>query len=98
MTKKELTEEMQKEATIHYSAGVSKVVIEAVLTSLGVVGAKELVKGGDVTLPGLGKLVVERKAARKGRNPGTGEVIDIPARRVVRFVAASALKDAVKGS
>lgn len=52
-------------------------------------------EGGEVTLPGLGKLTVKDKPARKGRNPKTGEEIDIPAKRVPHFSAAKALKDAV---
>ncbi|HEY9130872.1 MAG TPA: HU family DNA-binding protein [Dyella sp.] len=53
-------------------------------------------KGGDeVTLPGIGKLKVAQKPERTGRNPGTGEPMTIPARRVVKFVTAKALKDGV---
>ena len=49
------------------------------------------------TLPGLGKLVLVNRKARMGRNPQTGEAIKIPARRVVRFRVAKAMKDAVLG-
>lgn len=52
---------------------------------------------GEVSIPGIGKLTVENKPARKGRNPKTGEAIDIPAKRVPKFSAAKALKDAVNG-
>ena len=47
------------------------------------------------TLPGLGKLVLVNRAARMGRNPATGEAIQIPAKRVVKFRVAKACKDAV---
>jgi len=47
------------------------------------------------TLPGLGKLVLVNRAARMGRNPATGETIQIPAKRVVKFRVAKACKDAV---
>ena len=47
------------------------------------------------TLPGLGKLVLVNRAARMGRNPATGEPIQIPAKRVVKFRVAKACKDAV---
>jgi DNA-binding protein HU-beta len=47
------------------------------------------------TLPGLGKLVLVNRAARVGRNPATGEQIQIPAKRVVKFRVAKACKDAV---
>ena len=47
------------------------------------------------TLPGLGKLVLVKRKARKGRNPATGETIKIPAKKVVKFRVAKACKDAV---
>ena len=48
-------------------------------------------------LPGFGKLVLANRKARMGRNPQTGEPIKIPAKRVVKFRIAKALKDAVLG-
>ncbi len=50
------------------------------------------------TLPGLGKLVLKNQAARIGRNPATGEQIQIPAKRVVKFRVAKAAKDAILGA
>ncbi len=47
------------------------------------------------TIPGLGKLVVAKRKARKGRNPATGEAIKIPAKNVLRFRIAKAAKDAI---
>ncbi len=49
------------------------------------------------TLPGIGKLVLKNRAARLGRNPKTGETIQIPAKRVVKFRVAKAAKDAILG-
>ena len=49
------------------------------------------------TVPGLGKLVKQRRKARKGRNPATGEEIKIPAKTVLKFRIAKAAKDAVLG-
>ncbi len=49
------------------------------------------------TIPGLGKLVLQKRAARTGRNPATGESIKIPAKRVVKFRVAKAAKDAILG-
>lgn len=48
-------------------------------------------------VPGLGKLVLVNRAARIGRNPKTGEPINIPAKRVVKFRVAKAAKDAILG-
>ena len=47
------------------------------------------------TVPGLGKLVLVNRKARKGRNPATGAAIKIPAKRVLKFRLAKAAKDAV---
>ena len=47
------------------------------------------------TLPGVGKLVLVNRKARIGRNPMTGEQIQIPAKRVVKFRVAKAAKDAI---
>lgn len=52
---------------------------------------------GEFTLPGLGKLVKKNRAARQGRNPATGETIQIPAKTVVKFRVAKAAKDAILG-
>ena len=51
--------------------------------------------GKGFTIPGLGKLIKQERAARKGRNPATGEEIDIPAKTVLKFRIAKAAKDAV---
>ncbi len=50
------------------------------------------------TLPGLGKLVLVNRKARIGRNPATGESIQIPAKKVVKFRVAKAAKDAILGA
>lgn len=47
------------------------------------------------TIPGLGKLVLVDRKARMGRNPATGEQIQIPAKRVLKFRIAKQAKDAV---
>jgi len=47
------------------------------------------------TLPGIGKLVLVDRKARQGRNPATGETIQIPAKTVVKFRVAKAAKEAI---
>lgn len=54
-----------------------------------------LKKGDQVTLVGFGTFAVKERAARTGRNPRTGEPINIPASKVPGFKAGKALKDAV---
>lgn len=95
MTKQELIDAINKASTSRYDAGVSKVVIAAVLDTLGDVAQAEMQQGGEVTLPGLGKLSVKKRAAREGRNPATGAEMEIPAKNVPHFSAAKVLKDAV---
>jgi DNA-binding protein HU-beta len=47
------------------------------------------------TLPGIGKLVLVERKARIGRNPATGEQIQIPAKTVLKFRVAKAAKEAI---
>ncbi|MEE9291478.1 MAG: HU family DNA-binding protein [Acidobacteriota bacterium] len=55
------------------------------------------IKGdGEIPLPGLGKFKVVKRKARTGRNPATGEPIQIPAKTVVKFSVAKALKELIK--
>ena len=61
-----------------------------VLVDMAYKGAKD-----GFTIPGLGKLVKVKRAARMGRNPATGETISIPAKTVLKFRIAKAAKDAV---
>ena len=76
-------------------SGESRKAVEAVLKTTADVIAAELFEGGEVALPGLGKIGVKQREARTGRNPKTGEAIAIPAKRAPRFSASKALKDAV---
>jgi DNA-binding protein HU-beta len=55
----------------------------------------EAKRNGEFTIPGLGKLQKKERAARMGRNPSTGEQIQIPAKTVVKFRVAKAAKDAI---
>ncbi|MHA3079528.1 HU family DNA-binding protein [Acinetobacter sp. ANC 5502] len=56
----------------------------------------ELANGGEVTLTGFGTFKVIERAARTGRNPKTGESLEIAASKVPSFKAGKALKDALK--
>ena len=62
---------------------------------LAVLAEKELKRAGEFVLPGMCKLVVQKRKARMGRNPATGEAIKIPAKTVVKSRIAKQLKDAV---
>ena len=64
-----------------------------ILEELATLAAKQAKNG--FVFPGVGKLVVVNRKARLGRNPQTGEQIKIPAKRVLKFSIAKAMKDAV---
>ena len=55
-----------------------------------------LVNGDKITLPGFGTFKVVETAARTGRNPLTGEPVEIPAKRKIKFNPTQALKDLVQ--
>jgi len=55
-----------------------------------------LKRGSEVTFSGFGKFSVSQRSAREGRNPATGEKIQIAASRVPRFTAGASLKKAIK--
>lgn len=73
----------------------SKKDIEATLTALTSVVTEALQNDDDVTLVGIGKFDSISKAARTGRNPQTGEPVQISARTAPRFKASKQLKDAL---
>jgi len=65
------------------------------LATLSEIAVKETKKNGVFVLPGLGRLKKSARKARIGRNPQTGEPIKIPAKTVVKFYVAKAVKDAI---
>jgi DNA-binding protein HU-beta len=65
------------------------------LEALAGTAVKETKRAGVFVLPGIGRLVRVDRKARMGRNPATGEPIKIPAKKVVRFRVAKAVKDAI---
>jgi nucleoid DNA-binding protein len=76
-------------------AKISKVAARALFKSLLKHVTEALTKGDKVTLAGLGTFKVVRRKARRGRNPQTGEALDIQARNAVKFVAAKKLPNAI---
>jgi len=68
---------------------------EAVLNDTVDIVVKHLKKGAKIRIAGLGILQVKKRAARMGRNPATGEAIQIKASKKVAFRAAKELKEAV---
>ena len=74
-------------------AGLSKANVSRFYHGLAELIRKELVRNKEFILPGLGALRVSTRKARKGRNPRTGQTIQIAAKKVVRFRAYNALSD-----
>jgi len=72
---------------------ITKVAADAALTGVMETIADNIVDGKKVSLPGFGTFQLRQRAARKGRNPQTGEELDIPASLSPAFTAAKALKE-----
>jgi len=89
MNKSDLVEAMAADA------GISKAAAAKALDSLMNNVKNTLKDGGKLALVGFGSFAVKQRAARTGRNPQTGETIQIAARNVVSFKPGSELKDAV---
>jgi DNA-binding protein HU-beta len=89
MTRTELIAALAKETD--FEKKETKIFLESLTT----VVEKTLKKGGEIPLKGLGKFKVQKRKARMGRNPATGEPIKIPAKTVVKFTVAKSLKDLV---
>ncbi|AEJ44296.1 HU family DNA-binding protein [Alicyclobacillus acidocaldarius] len=89
MTKTELV------AEIAARTGLKQSQVWQTLNSLCEVATERLQAGEDVALPPLGKFRYVVRAARQGRNPKTGETIEIPEKATVRFLPSSALKGRV---
>jgi len=75
--------------------GISNKIAKGVIDAYSATAVAETKKGGVFVLPGLGRLVRVERKARMGRNPATGEAIKIPAKKVVKFRVAKAVKDAI---
>ena len=74
---------------------ISKKTAAAFVEEVAALAISETKKSGVFTLPGIGKLVLVRRKARKGFNPATGEQINIPAKTVVKMRIAKACKEAI---
>jgi DNA-binding protein HU-beta len=73
----------------------SKKIASSVIDEMAGLAIAETKKVGAFTFPGIGKLVLVKRKARVGRNPATGEPINIPAKTVVKMRIAKACKEAI---
>lgn len=83
-------------ATMAETSGVSKKDTEQVLNAFIATVQKTLKQDGKVQIPGFGSFEVRERAARSGRNPLTGEAIEIAAAKAPAFKAGKGLKDAIQ--
>ncbi len=90
MNKTELINEIAKKANL--TKVQAKAALEAAVNTV----SESLAKGDKVALIGFGTFSVAEKTARKGVNPRTKQVIEIPARKAVKFKAGAELCDVVK--
>jgi DNA-binding protein HU-beta len=90
MNKSQLAEAVMKKCELETKALANRVV-DAVFETI----VETMKKGEEVAVSGFGTFRVARRAAREGRNPKTGEKIQIPASTKPKFRAAKALKEAV---
>lgn len=91
MNKTDLVSQVAKEANISKEAAT--VAVDATFNNI----ASALSRGDTVRIVGFGNFQVAHRKASSGRNPRTGQMIEIPASRVPKFRAGKALKDAVNG-
>ena len=80
-------------AAIAQEAGISKKDADAALKAFVNTVENELKDGGKVQLVGFGTFEVSKRAARTGRNPQTGEAMEIAASKTPKFKAGKAFKD-----
>lgn len=77
------------------TTGVSNKVAKSFLDTYANIAVAETKKNGVFVMPGIGRLVRVERKARMGRNPATGQAIKIPAKKVVKFRVAKAVRDAI---
>ena len=90
MTKSEFVDQVADRAGLSKRDAASSV--DAFLETI----EEALRRGSEVSFSGFGKFSISNRSAREGRNPATGERIQIAASRVPKFTAGAALKKAVK--
>lgn len=88
MTKAEFIEAVQKASKLDISKAAVQTVVDTAFDEI----VKAVKKNGKFTVPNFGTFKTRKRAARKGRNPRTGEVINIKASKTVAFSPAPSLK------
>ena len=87
----------QSEVYNHFAekTGMKRAQVKEFFEELANLAMTEVKSGGEFVLPGFGKLVLSERRAREGRNPQTGETIQIPAKTTLKFRVGKSMKDNV---
>jgi DNA-binding protein HU-beta len=87
----------QSEVVNHFAEkfDLKRAQVKELFEELSSLASREAKENGEFVIPGFGKLVLSERKAREGRNPQTGETIQIPAKTVCKFRIAKGIKDSV---
>jgi DNA-binding protein HU-beta len=87
----------QSEVYNHFAekTGMKRAQVKEIFEELANLAMNEVKTNGEFVLPGFGKLVLSERKAREGRNPQTGETIQIPAKTTLKFRVGKGMKDTV---
>ena len=87
----------QSEILNHFAekTGLKRAQVKEFFDQLAELASNEVKENGEFALPGFGKLVLSERKAREGRNPQTGETIQIPAKTTIKFRLGKSIKDTV---
>lgn len=87
----------QSEILNHFAekTGLKRAQVKDFFDQLAELASNEVKNNGEFALPNFGKLVLSERKAREGRNPQTGETIQIPAKTTLKFRLGKSIKDTV---
>lgn len=87
----------QSEVINHFAEkfGLKRAQVKELFDEIASLAQSEVKTNGEFGLPGFGKLVLSERKAREGRNPATGETIQIPAKTTLKFRVGKSMKDSV---
>ncbi|MBD0373334.1 MAG: HU family DNA-binding protein [Pyrinomonadaceae bacterium] len=87
----------QSEVINHFAekTGLKRAQVKEFFDELANLASSEVKSNGEFALPGFGKLVRSERKAREGRNPATGETIQIPAKTTLKFRVGKGMKDSI---
>jgi DNA-binding protein HU-beta len=87
----------QSEVLNHFAEkfDMKRAQVKEIFEELSSLATEEVRSNGEFALPGFGKLVLSERKAREGRNPQTGDTIQIPAKTTLKFRLSKSMKDSV---